>query len=515
MQTVFMKLLRRILLSLIIFSAIAFGLVMTFGHMLNPDSLRTLVSNRLTRITGQPVQIKGSADWQFLPHPAILLSQIEIGNTNDANHASIKNLIFKLQLSALIHGQLVFNNIQVEGLKANIDTTQLSALKQSISTDKMHAKSGQNTPFSIDNLLLKDAFITLRTPHQNIRLKHLQLAATAIDFQRLQFPVQFKTTVAIYEANKTLFSSFLQFKGNTRLANETDLNGQLLAKNLVWQNLHFNRVNTHLHANKDSLVGNPLSIKAYNGDASGDASFSIGNGKLFLNLTANALDSSTLSRDLFGQKLLSGPTDLSLHSESDLFATNWLEQSKAKGNFSIKNGRLETIDLNAIVNSSNSKINAVLNAPKQAVQFMLDWKKTLQDVRAEQGTTPFNWLNLTFHLQQMHLYADNFILDSHNIQLKGQAETDLSNDALKGTLLATITNSSFTTTLAQQILGGGIPLIVKGTLAQPIVIPDINLLTPLLSQGLIKNTVVQPIKLIQKGIKLPGLLFGKHHQSAP
>src|SRR5262249_14785800 len=99
------------------------------------------------------------------------------------------------------------------------------------------------------------------------------------------------------------------------------------------------------------------------------------------------------------------------------------------------------------------------------------------------------------------------VLQTERLQLKGNGELDLKNKDINNHLFVTVSLTNPKVDKIQQLLGGSFPILVQGNLLTPIILPDLKVINPILTQYWLKETLKNPVKEIHKQIK--SLLISK------
>lgn len=129
---------------------------MDFSKNIKPETIKQLVSNKITAITHKQSQIDGTISWQLFPRPGLKFNKIHIGNENLNDNYSllIDTLLLNLKITPLLKGHFVFSEINIDGLKLFINQENnekpLSSEKTLINTTQ------QRTPMS--NLPFKNYY---------------------------------------------------------------------------------------------------------------------------------------------------------------------------------------------------------------------------------------------------------------------------------------------------------------------------------------------------------------------
>jgi len=478
-------------------------------RLITPDQVRDYVNKQLTALTGQTSHADGDINWQLFPQPGLTIKSIRVGDEKDPKRyqLSINNLLFNLKIAPLLSGKLVFSEIEAHDFQMTINKNEPQAVDTLQKTFDQGQSASLHQRFAVERFLLTNGKVHWIDNNQVVEISKLQIATSELNFEDLPFPVQFKANFTFIDNQKLVSKGRLQFKGNTRLtmsfikdplANLSDLvvEGQLAVQDFRYNRLRINKITAQSYLKKHVLSLNPLTVNFYKGESIGDLVYYIDSHKLLLNQSGTAIDSSKLSDDLFGKKLITGLLDFSLHSESNLLEANWLLDSVANGLVTIKNGTLEAINLPKIIENVTANVNNQLASKNTDIQQLLK-KGQFDNPDYFTGSTPFKLFTMQQHLQQRKVLADTLVLQTDKLFVKGQGQVNLNDYSLTGTLTAAVIDSSGKIALIQQLLGGSFPLLIQGSILNPLVVPNLKAINPLLTRYWLKSTLEKPIKFLQ------------------
>ncbi|MDP1603295.1 MAG: AsmA family protein [Legionella sp.] len=514
-----MKFLRKLLVSFLAITLFLTAALWILAHTINPEVLREYVSNQLTAFTSEPSRIEGDITWKIFPTPGIKISSVQIGDEKNNSYYSLtlKSLILKLKIMPLLQGKVVFNTIKVDSFDVQINADRaLPVQPEKITKRALSSDQQLNNQFAVNRLLLSHGRVTLINKDQKLVLSDLQIGATQINLQHTAFPIQLKSTINYTGADKIHASAQLQFKGHTSLhtlvntsaldIKSSTLNGQLVIKNAEIDKFKIDKLNAHTSFKNNTVSLNPLTIHLYQGESVGDLRYDLAQKTLQINQTATRLNSATLSKDLLNKRILKGNMDISLHTHTNLQTVNWQDTTTGHGNINIKNGKLELVNLNKVIEVTSNKINTLLSGKKLAAEPNLDIT-SFDDPQFFKGGTPFQLMAIQYRLENALLSSDSLILETERLQLRGQGQLSLHDYALDTRFLAMVTVSEKKVNEIQQLLGGSFPLRVNGLLTEPKVLPDLKKINPILTQLWLKEKLTKPVKKIKEQFES---IFPKH-----
>ncbi|HHS7961502.1 TPA: AsmA-like C-terminal region-containing protein, partial [Legionella pneumophila] len=160
------------------------------------------------------------------------------------------------------------------------------------------------------------------------------------------------------------------------------------------------------------------------------------------------------------------------------------------------------INLDQLLNNLKVKLNSLMTETPDNIKKLTqsaDWDQN----KNMQGNTKFKLANFKFQLQTGAISSDSFLLQTDKLQVNGEGRINLLNQEINSNIKATLNDNSTDNTLQkiQQALGGYFPLVVSGTVENPIVLPDFKAISPVLSSLAIKSALTKPLKIIQKPLK--------------
>ncbi|WP_131781752.1 AsmA family protein [Legionella gresilensis] len=490
-----------ILLGFILLISFLFWLI---TRTVSPTLFKDFVTLKVKTYTAQPCKIEGDISWQLFPRPSIKIESIRIGNKEPQSPYQIKlgQLFFNLKPSALLQGKIVFDEIQITNFVADINSNYKQPPINTSHNLPMHSTFGKNIEekFALERLLITNGKIKTQINNQLLTLNSLQLRLEQINLEQNLFPFQIKANIN-YAAKQQPLSAQLQFKGDANLAvnslNQLEtalksslIRGQLLIQNLKIGRFKINQIGANTSFKQAVLSLNPLTIKIYQGEAIGDLSFNSLSKILKVNQTATGINAARLTSALFNQALIKGKLDFSLHSQSNLINQDWLATTIGNGNISLHEGTLEFFDLDKIV----KKLSIQISNAQEKKESKLDLDKEFQDnILLSREPTSVKLMAIQYRLAQKILFSHTLLLQTDMLQLKGEGEMNLTNYNLISHLLATLIIDDSKLNNIQELIGGGFPLIIQGTLNQPVVLPDFKKINASLAKVWIKDTLAKPV----------------------
>lgn len=514
-----MKLIKKTFLFTFIFLAIAVLALWAWTLTLNPEQVKSLFDKKLTALTGQQSHINGDIHWQLLPRPGLKVTDIQVGEEkSEANYTLfINNLLFNLRMTPLLKGQLVFSDIKIDGFKLNVNPdatpskTKPEKKKPNHIQNSTSLNTTNNTParFAIDSFLLTNGQVHLNTRDTQLSFSDLKIGASDLNIKNDSFPIQLKGNLnGLLEQNK-LKANF-NFQGTTKLSGLLNLShsgtlsgvaleGKVAIRDFIFNQLKLNKIDSNASFKKEILKLDPLNITLYKGSSVGDLTYQLASRSLHINQTATNLDADSLLTSLIEKNILQGSLDFSMHANADLSKQDWLEKLQANGRLTIKDGVFHSLDIPKLLQDLTHQIQALRHQEKINTQIIKSLIETNPDVY--QGGTRFQLLSIQYRLRDKNLITDSVLLQTKQLNLKGQGHINLNDFTLNNQFEAKLITPDNKLNEVQEILGGSFPLILSGSLTKPFILPDIKKMSPALMQYFLKQQLNKPIKKLKQKLK--------------
>ena len=511
-----MRPLKKIFAALLSLMLIATIILWVLAKSINPEVVRNYVSSQVTALTHQTSKVEGDISWQLIPRPGIKITKIQIGDLSTAQNYTIKleNLLFNLKITPLLRGKLVFSELKVDGFKIDINPNLPTLVnlpeQELISSD--NEKINLPHQFAIERFLLSHGQIKISDSKQTIFLSGLQIGGEQFNLHKRVFPLQLKSNFELINGEDKILKTHLNFKGSISLNSSlfsnpitglqnTPLDGVLSLQNFRIKHFKIAKISAHAKTKPGVILLNPLTFNLYNGESVGDLNYEYASKKLILNQTATNLDSSTFVNDLLHKSLVKGSLDFSLHAQANLQHSDWQESATGNGSFTIKNGSIESINLDKVIEETTDKIANVFSAELIKKDPLLELGQ-FNNPEFFKGGTNFNLLTFQYQVKDAKLESNTLVLQTDKLQLKGEGSLDLNNETIYSNLLAKVTFLEAGVTKIQQLLGGGFPILLSGTLSNPKVIPDLQKINLMLSRIWLRESLPQPVKQLGDSLKI-------------
>ncbi len=521
-----MTFIKKITFVLVVLLALATCGIFALTKSVTPAALKDIVNKQLSTLTTQKSHIAGDISWHLFPRPGIKVTNIYASESeNKTNYAvSIDNLLFNLQVTPLLRGQLVFNELLIDGIKINIHPENQTDLTVSqipvVATTPQPIESNKvSAQFALRSMLLTHGEIIINQPNNKIKLSGLQIGAKQLGLSNDSFSLQLRGNfIASIADNKA--RATLNYNGRVHLTPSTftqpmvaldlaTMDGQLVIQNLRYNHFKIAKISTNIKKKQKVISLNPFNISLYSGKSVGDIKYEFPSQKLTMNQTATGLDANQFFNDLFTKTLVKGQLDFSVHASTNLLNNAWKNNMRWNGNLTIKNGALYFVDLNKYTDEAISKLHGLLSQEKLPVKLSLG--KTLLDLKGrtpfaptiapKPSVTKFQLLSIQYHLIDTQLITDNLVLQTDTLQLRGSGAVNLIDGSQDLNLSAKLTSNDLEIEKIQQQLGGSFPLRICGTLTKPQVLPNMQGLGPVISSYLLKNTLERPVKQIRNHLE--------------
>jgi uncharacterized protein involved in outer membrane biogenesis len=512
-----MKFIRNALLTVIFILILTVTSLWAITYWIKPHAFKVIAQKQLSSLTHQDSRFDGKISWRVFPRPGLHITNVRIGDPKktDASYAFlVDNLLFNIQIMPLFRGQLVFDQLALDGFKlyVNLDAPPADA------TQKKQPSSKTKRRLHASRVALKSLLLTngqmLITHHrtEHATFENVRLEAWFPRQKHEQVPIQLKAMLHTDNPISPLQTE-ISYKGLIRLApnnektantmiNNLELDGQVVLQNIVLKHYEFTRANTHLVFNHNQLNLNPLTISLYNGESIGQLRYQLDTKQLEFNQTGTSLNAEPIFQHLLGDKPphFKGTLDFSVHALAQLTEPSWLKKSKLNGSFTLKDGTLSYVDLKAITHEATQTIRNLITQNFNVIQDTLAHLKPW-NMNDYLGNTAFELINLQFKTNNEHLLLYNLLLETKKMHLKGQGDYNFDTNNINAHLTAKISTYDPAMLAIQQVLVQGFPLTVSGTFDDLAIHVDRTAMGEVLTKGLLSDPLTTPIKLLHHHIK--------------
>ena len=502
-----MKYLGKIVIAFISLIILASVSLWFFTKNIQPETIKRFVSQQISAMTQKESRIDGAISWQFFPNPSLKIEKIEIGSTKEKEnyHEVINSLVFNVKLSNLLKGSLLFDELAIDGLQLevnpNVSKVVLTPTKQSTAP-----KSVSHNEFAIQKVTLTRSQIALQRNNEETLLKNVQLAIEDFNLQSHSFPIQIKTRLTKLN-NNTNIKANIAFTGRLNLDDSVinnlmkgtaipSVEGQLLLWNIAFNQMHIDKINSTIKSNKDNLAFNPFTASLYDGEAVGTMNYALNTHQISINQTATNLDGKELLTALLGHSLLSGTMDYSIHASFPSSMVS-LKSFTGAGQLTLKDGRLNGLNVDEVLNQLKGKLTQALNGNLQDLTSLNDLNKA----QFTEGNTDFKLASLEYQLNNEQFSTNSLLIQTEKLQVKGDGSINLNNHVMNSKLQVTINNNDAAMQKIQSLVGGFFPIALSGTIEHPNMQPDFKTFSPLYSQLLTSPNLQKPLKLLGKQLK--------------
>ncbi len=508
-----MKFIKNAVLIVLFIFLTTLGVLWAVTAFIQPDTFRTIARKQLSSITQQDTTIEGNVSWRLFPRPGLNLTKVRIGNVEKPtkNYAlNIDSVIFHLQLAPLFRGKIVFDKLILDGFILHIDpnnkdTEKASPTKPTVSKQTTTALS---THVALKSLLLTNGKIILTDTKQKAILQNVRLETTLPEAQGELFPVQFKATIKRKPHATFPLSGTVSYKGLTNLPPLKNINtqleklmldGQVTLENLQAGEYTATKANAHILLRNGVLELNPLTLSLYNGESVGKLTYKINTQELIFNQTGTNLNAEPVFQSFFNihPSRITGLLDLSVNASAKLDQADWHKKMKVNGNFTVHDGTLAYINLPALTAEAKQTILTLASQNIDRIQTTLEHLKPW-NLNNYSGNTPFQLFNIQYQAKGDGLVDYNVLLETKKLNLKGQGHINIETRALDAHLTVYIITKDKTTQTIQHLLGQGFPLVVKGTLDDPLVNADRRAIRHIISNGALPKSLIKPLKKLKK-----------------
>lgn len=497
-----MKRFKKLVLSLLALVLITITILWGLAKSGQSDFIKTYVNSQLTSLVSQPSQINGDISWYIFPRPGIRITAVSVGEFDSQSPLAIKidNLMFNLKITPLLRGRLVFSDLQVDGFNVQLKSDTPALPKQAVD-NKVSATISSAKEFAIESLLLSKGTIAWINHEDKLILTGVQIGAEQVNLEQQAFPFQLKGKFQFSKAEQAQAKAQINFKGSTKLSPAVFLSpqtalqslfifGQLSLLDIQINTLKFDHLSANTHLKEGKLQLNPLTLSLYKGESVGDLTYDMAQHSLSINQTASNVDSNKLTQALFARNFLHGSMDFSLHTQSNLQNQNWQSNTKGSGSLTVKDGALQIINFNKIIDDINQKMTARLENRKNGIKED-SAPDGFNQTSFYQGTTAFKLLTMEYRFENGLLPANLLVLQTDKLQLKGQGVYNFNDNSINARLQAKLTIANDTMEKIQQLLGGSIPVSIRGNINDPEISPDLTAL----------NKTLPPLRAVRQRMK--------------
>lgn len=515
---------------LIAFTTLLLGLVViawVLSTRATPLVRRQLEKIGVVLLDNKPLQLNGKISWQILPRPAVKLSRVETEQQkSDATFLKIANMHFKFNLRAFLQGRFVIEQVMLDGVQGRFAASSL--FRRQTNSPGSNAEFTLPESFSIHNLVLQNANLILADGQHQLELHDLQATLeNPLELHNQAVPVQLKSKLRVLHGKQGILSSQIGFKGSIKITAPGDkapqnwpqrlsLQGLLDARQSQIRSIRVDRLQSPLRFEKEALYLGAYSATLYHGESIGELHYFLPTGQMQMSQTAQDLNSSELANALLGEKILQGKLDCSLQMDIPTQQTNWLAKAHFSGNINLKHAILHAFSLNKLVNSMERNMDSISKtSPNTKSPVGLSFT-SFTEAKLD-GQTPIELLNISFTQENARLDLSNMMLETKTVDLIGKGYYHFADNRLRGNVLAHLNAPNGRLALLQKAMGGNIPLLLDGSLANPTVRPDLQKINPVVTALWIKRAFeipLIPIYELQKTVihMIPGLSKRKQTQ---
>lgn len=496
---------KRILLSLF---ALSFLLIISaywlISKKFDSHTLVHIANTELSRFIQQPIHIGGPLRLELLPRPGIRLKNLEIATPSSPYYSRIDTIFLNLSMLPLLHGNLVFNRLTVDGFTLILHPAAFPNV-----TEKPTIPTFSDA-LAVNRVLLKHGNLKLIYPTHSIMLSQLQLSAEQLNLKDLAFPFHLKTKLSFQSATPSVLAdAMIDLQGNTALNPDLfvdplkqlkalNINGQLTAQDIHLPNVNIDSLNASFKTQKEALLLNPLTLNLYHGESAGDLNLDLQTGRLFFNQTMTHLRGEDFFRSLSDRNPLNGSLDISIHAHLNCLDAHPLDSFSGNGNLLLKDGRIKNFNLSTLLEISKRKLHYIMDhlPPPD------DRRPKTEHInpRILEGNTSFRVIALQFHIEHAYLQAESLLFQNDQLELKGTARYHFENNYMNSHVRIRLNTDDAEINKLQAAFSEGIPLHIYGAVNHLEIFPDTNHLLAVLQSMWIKRNLEQPIHIMRQQI---------------
>lgn len=497
-----MKFLQRLLIfsfTLLILFALSIWLLTKY---LSPETITTLLSKQITEMTRLDTKINGTISWQLLPRPGLKITKIQVGY-HEPLTLSVDNITLHLLLRPLLQGKILFSTLNIDKFIVNVDlNAPYPTVTTSAPSAHKNSPSSLSSHVAINKLSLTRGEIHFKQGQNTTRLSQLQIGAKHFNLKQQPFPLQISGVLSSTLNQRVTFN----FKGSLGLSSKTflsanpftdlGLEGQLSLQQITLNRFHIDALNATIQTKQNKLILNPINTTLYGGKAVGDVEYQLMSKQITVHQIATHLNTAPFFNDLNMPVFTKGKMDATFNATTSLKPNAWQHALQANGHFIIKDGVIAFIDLNSLLKNNLGQLHQLVDEQPTNPDASLVSSQPTSPI----GTTTFETLSIQYHIANDTLYNDTILLQTKSLQLSGNSQIDFNTNDLAGHLSAQVSTRDKTISRIQQLLGGSFPLRLTGQLLRPILLPDRQVLQPILARYLLQKRLQKPVKILEKGL---------------
>ncbi|MBS0358365.1 MAG: AsmA family protein [Proteobacteria bacterium] len=483
-----LKAIKLITKSLILFILILCIGGVLFVNLVNPNRFKTVITQEISKAIDKEVIIDGNIHWTFYPWLGLELDQVKVKNPTGFSEpflATAQKLQLNLATLPLLKGQIHIGRIKIQKLNADL-VTEANGHNNWQTTKTKKSTSNSNSNINVEKLHVSSVSIVDGHIHwknvpakQDITIDSLNFTGQYFAFNK-EFPITAHFSIAEpqFSANVFLKIKMLlpEFVDAKQMIEQMQADGSLELNQVKVNHLHINQIQSTLSIRKGSIRLSPMQAEMYHGTASGLAQFTMNTSpsNFLIQQSLKQLNLGSLLQDTQKERSMEGTLDL------DTKLSGSGNNLNGQMNFTIRNGVLKNVSIPQVIGLVTALIHQ-----KMPVKNSKD--------------TPFTSFTGTMNIDNNVMHSDNLVLNSPSFKITGVGTTNLNTKEIHYDLKVTLLDSDLGKSIVklQQALGGGIPVLVRGTYDHYTVQPNYAAVTAVTAALLLEETGGQIVPAVK------------------
>lgn len=512
-----MKIIKLLLKLFVVIALVLIIAAVAIVYLVDPSHFKPKIENQLTSALNRDTKIDGSIRVKIFPRIGLAVNNIKVANDSHfgkKEFANIQSLRVNVELKPLLQQQLKINSIEFYKAKFNLTVDKKGKTNwQTLATSDQATESEQPQTgyFKLENtqikkIMVSDSSVVLNNQNTGHHVTFSNINVSINDVRTKQaFPinVSYHTKGQEKHGDKvTNFKGYHQFNGtvafdverwqkNNRVLSALTIKGKGKISDLTIDKFKLSQIASTINIQQQKINLNPINANLYNGSASGTLSmnFQPGTPSYQLNADFKGVNAAQFFQDTIGVSRMSGSA----------YATLALTTSGQDGPSLTKN-----LDGNVSFDLRDGEVKGF------DIPFLMKWATAVFEkdkVKGHvSGNSRFSTLKGSAVINNGVLNNNDLLFLSEAYKVTGGGQVNLNTEMVNyKVLIDPLKTETPIVKNIQEILAGGIPVIIKGKWDSLNYQPDMAALIAARAQAIIKAPMeipTAPIKILQ-GI-LPG-----------
>jgi uncharacterized protein involved in outer membrane biogenesis len=503
-------------LLLLIFSIILIVIVGAFivANVVDPNKFKEPIAQQISKQTGRDTSITGDISWNFFPWLGFSVGEVTMANAEGFGakpFASIETLALKVKASSLLKGKVQVDTLSLTKPEINLminakGKTNWEDLAQQTSQEATNTNSApqENTSteeasafdtdilsrIQINNISLQDGQILFdnQQTKQEFALSELNITSQNIAIDQ-EFPFAFDFKFIALENDVSMASGDVNYQGNFRFDSKTwqdkqellpsvYLDGKLTIEPLTLDKMRVDKFTAEMQIANQLVNIAPITAKLYQGEAVAnlDINLSTDTPQVKLSTSLKNLQAGALFEDLIDNNQITGVAEMHFKINTRGKTTSaMLNALNGSAQFEFTDGILRGVDIGYLLDWAAAVFNR--QEPPAAAQ--------------NTGVTEFGSLTGTADINKGIIVNDDLLISAPKYQITGAGNINLVTQTVEYRLATTSKSESQSNAIVkmQKSLGGSIPIIVRGELANLSAEPDLDIIIKNSARSFIEKQV--------------------------